>query len=116
MSEKSTLDKIRIRVLGEKSETEKKMFLILSACTWLLIIQSSDYATQSIFIIRKENPVQVSEKQDENNHALILWATMVENFPQSVLFSSYFLCQLITGVSLCMLAFFSFYFTSHFNT
>lgn len=62
------------------------------------IIQPYDYATQSTFIILTKNPMHVSEKQDENHHTLALWATMVKTFLRVILFSSYLLCQLITGV------------------
>lgn len=48
----------------------------MSACKWLLIIQSSHYVTQNIFIICTQNPMQVSKKQDENHYILVLWATM----------------------------------------
>lgn len=73
-------------------------------------------ATRSIFILHKENPMQVSKIQGENHPVLVLWASMIKTFLRVILFSSYFLCQLITGLSLCMVAFFSSYFTSHFNT
>lgn len=89
-------------LLDEKIRKRKNMFLVLSACKWLLIIQLYDYATQSIFIIFTKNLMHVSEKQDENHHTLVLWATMVKTFLRVILFSSYFLCQLITESSSCL--------------
>lgn len=97
------------KFLDTESETwlldekiRKSMFLVLSACKGLLIIQPYDYATQSIFIIVTKNLMHVSEKQDENHHTLVLWATMVKTFLRVILFSSYFLCQLITESSSCL--------------